>query len=142
MRNTLLTFPLALASLVCCGQAVLPVASTEVPPASATAAVKELAPAELAAMLGSPGVFVYDCNEEDMHAYAHVPGAKLLVYDQVTAEKLPPDHSATLVFYCYSPECPAGASAARAAMALGFTDVYCMVAGITGWQDAGLATEP
>ncbi|MEO8588604.1 MAG: rhodanese-like domain-containing protein [Flavobacteriales bacterium] len=135
MRRTLLACTLSLVALTCCGQ----------PDAGVVAhagSVKELDPAQLSAMLKSPGVFVYDCNEEDMHAEAHVPGAKLMVYDEVTADKLPADRNATLVFYCYSPECPAAASAARAAVALGFTTVYCMAAGITGWQDAGLPTEP
>ena len=109
---------------------------------SAQTMVKEVAPVELAAMAKEAKVFIYDCNEADMFAEAHVPGAVLTVYDALTAETLPADHSAPLVFYCYSPECPAGCTAARTAARLGFTTVYCMTAGITGWQDAGLATEP
>lgn len=103
---------------------------------------RNLEPAQLAAMLGTANVFIYDCNEEDMFREAHVPGAKLTVYDEVSADQLPADLSATLIFYCYSPECPAATTAARTAMALGHTDVYSMLAGITGWQDAGLPTEP
>jgi len=110
--------------------------------APTTSEVKDVAAAQLAQMLATSKVFIYDCNEPDMYAEAHVPGAVLTVYDEVTADKLPADHNATLVFYCYSPECPAGGKAARTAIKLGFTDVYCMVAGITGWQDAGLHTEP
>ena len=104
--------------------------------------VRNLEPAGLAAMLGKANVFIYDCNEEDMFREAHVPGAKLTVYDEVTAAQLPTDLSATLIFYCYSPECPAATTAARTALTLGHTDVYSMLAGITGWQDAGLPTEP
>ena len=136
-----LVVPAILASLAAQGQPTLPVASGA-DQGSAGDAVKELAPAQLAAMLKSPTVFVYDCNEQDMYVEAHVPGAKLAVYDRITSSMLPPDHNATLVFYCYSPECPAGTTAAHSAVALGFTDVYCMLAGITGWQDAGLPTEP
>ncbi len=105
-------------------------------------AVIDLSPAEVAAMLGQPNVFIYDCNEADMHAEARVPGAKLTVYDEVTAAILPADRSAMLVFYCYSPECPAGAMAAQTALTLGYANVFCMSAGIVGWQDAGLGTEP
>jgi len=60
----------------------------------------------------------------------------------ITADVLPADKSASLVFYCWSPECPAAGMAAETAASLGFTNVSCMYAGITGWQDAGLATEP
>ena len=130
--------------LLACSAAIISIFGHGQTPASeqGSAAVKELAPARLAEMIKAPSIFVYDGNEEDMYAEAHVPGAKLMVYDQVTADKLPSDHGATLVFYCYSPECPAGASAAHTAVLLGFTDVHCMIAGITGWQDAGFPTEP
>lgn len=104
--------------------------------------MKEIVPAELAVLMKETKLFIYDCNEADMYAEAHVPGALLIVYDALTADALPADHSAPLVFYCYSPECPAGCMAARTAAKLGFTTVYCLTAGITGWQDAGLATEP
>ena len=104
--------------------------------------VADLDPKQLSAMLGTPKLFIYDCNEEDMFVEAHVPGAKLTIYDAVTAETLPTDLSATVVFYCYSPECPASTTAAHTAIKLGHTSVYTMLAGITGWQDAGLPTEP
>ena len=81
-------------------------------------------------------------NEADNYAFAHVPGATLMAYDAITDLALPADKSASLVFYCWSPECRAAGMAAEIAAGLGFTNVYCMHAGITGWQDAGLATEP
>lgn len=105
------------------------------------AVVKEITPQELSNMLGK-GVFIYDCNEADNYDWAHVPGAILTVYDALSADHLPADLGAMLVFYCYSPECPAGTTAAHTAAKLGYTNVYSMVAGITGWQDAGLKTEP
>lgn len=136
MRSPLLFVLLGMASLTASGQSVVGDAS------SGGTTVQEIAPAELAGMIEAANVFIYDCNEADMFAEAHVPGAVLTVYDALTADSLPADRSAPLVFYCYSPECPAGCSAARTATKLGFTTVYCMTAGITGWQDAGLATEP
>ncbi|MEZ4740513.1 MAG: rhodanese-like domain-containing protein [Flavobacteriales bacterium] len=87
-------------------------------------------------------VFIYDCNEADTYAWSHVPGAVLTVYDALSKEQLPADPKAILVFYCYSPECPAGASAAKTAASLGYVNVYNMPAGIVGWEDAGLPTEP
>ncbi|MCB0795461.1 MAG: hypothetical protein KDB88_12050 [Flavobacteriales bacterium] len=105
-----------------------------------TSAVKDITPQALSAILGS--VEVIDVNEADNYAFAHVPGARLLPYDAITADVLPGDMATTLVFYCWSPECPAATMAASAAMVLGYTNVYCMQAGITGWQDAGFVTEP
>lgn len=105
-----------------------------------TNGIKGITPQELSARLGQ--VQVIDVNEADNYEFAHVPGAKLVAYDAITTEVLPADRSTTLVFYCWSPECPAAQMAASAASVLGFIDVYCMQAGITGWQDAGLPTEP
>ena len=102
--------------------------------------VKNITPQELFALL--PQVHVIDVNEADNYAFAHVPGATLMAYDAITTEALPADKSDTLVFYCWSPECPAAGMAAESAVKLGYTDVRCMHAGITGWQDAGLPTEP
>ncbi len=109
-------------------------------PMATSAPVKDITPQELSALLGR--VFVVDVNEPDNFAEAHVPGAKLVAYDALKAEDLPVDKSKTVVFYCWSPECPAGEKAAQSAIAFGYTDVRCMKAGITGWQDAGLHTEP
>lgn len=95
---------------------------------------------ELSKLLGQ--VHVIDVNEEDNYSFAHVPGARLMAYDHITAELLPADRSDTLVFYCWSPECPAAGMAAATAAGLGYGHVYHMKAGITGWQDAGLPTEP
>ena len=142
MRLALLLPSLTLASLVCYAQS--PVAGTS--PGNEHGApqdtVKDIDPSQLLAMLRTPNLYIYDCNEEDMFKEAHVPGAKLTVYDEVTAATLPTDLNAAVVFYCYSPECPAAATAARTAITLGHTNVYSMPAGITGWQDAGLRTEP
>lgn len=104
--------------------------------------VKDISPKELSAMLSNGHLRVIDVNDEDNYTDAHVPGAKRVEYDAITTEALPADKSTTLVFYCWSAECPAAGMAAQTASALGFTDVHCMRAGITGWQDAGLPTEP
>ncbi len=135
MRYLLLTLQFLLTTLLCQGQ------SGTIDPMKGTDA-HDMPPGQLSKLLGAAHLFVYDCNEEDMFAEAHVPGAQLIVYDQVTVDKLPEDKDATLVFYCYNPECPASHTAANSALGLGYTNVYYMVAGITGWQDAGLATEP
>jgi rhodanese-related sulfurtransferase len=101
-----------------------------------------LTPAELNAMLGMPHLFVYDCNEEEIYSAAHIPEARLTVYDQISTEILPKDTGETVVFYCYSPECSAAPMAAKAALDLGYAHVCLMPLGITGWQEAGLPTKP
>ena len=55
---------------------------------------------QVAGKLGSPKVHVYDNNSEERYASGHVPGAKWLDYDHVTASSLPSDRTDTLVFYC------------------------------------------
>ncbi|MCB0771103.1 MAG: rhodanese-like domain-containing protein [Flavobacteriales bacterium] len=104
--------------------------------------VRDITPEQLEVMRNEQVVYIFDCNEADQHGWSHVPGSVLLVYDEVTEDKLPSDKTAILVFYCYSPECPAGAMAAKAAVALGHSNVYSMPAGIVGWEDAGLPTGP
>lgn len=104
--------------------------------------VREISPLELSALIKASSVQIMDCNEEENFIWAHVPGAKLVAYDQITSAVLPGDKSATVVFYCYSPECPAAGMAAQSAKQLGHTHVLLMTAGIVGWQDAGLPTEP
>jgi rhodanese-related sulfurtransferase len=136
MRIPLFALSLGLATLTCTAQTADPITGLE------HAEAKDMLPAELSKALGTPNLFIFDCNEEDMYAEAHVPGARLIVYDEVTADKLPADKDATLVFYCYNPECPASHTAAQSAIKLGYTRVHYMLAGITGWQDAGLPTEP
>lgn len=149
MRTLLFIVPLCTTLVMCKGRStalVVEPAEVAPPPAKAdvvqVATVQEITPAQLAALLEKPAVFIYDCNEADMYTEAHVPHAELTVYDAITADKLPADHNAALVFYCYSAECPAGATAARTALTMGYHTVYCMTAGITGWQDAGMKTEP
>ena len=104
--------------------------------------VKDIQPQELHAKLGEPALHVIDVNEEDNYKEAHVPGAKRAEYDAITIDVLPTNRQDTLIFYCWSAECPAAGLAARTALDLGFANVYWMKAGITGWQDAGLPTEP
>ena len=43
-----------------------------------------ITPVRLSQMMDSAKVYVYDCNEPEMYAEAHVPGAVLTVYDAVS----------------------------------------------------------
>ena len=44
--------------------------------------------------------YIFDDNDKDRYAKSHVPGAKWLDEDHVTAADLPSDKGATLIFYC------------------------------------------
>ncbi len=43
---------------------------------------------------------VFDCNSKETFQDNHVPGAKWVPFNAVTADMLPSDKSTTLVFYC------------------------------------------
>lgn len=71
-----------------------------------------------------------------------IPGAVLLSdYETFAASELPADKKQSLVFYCANEQCGASHEAAKKAVALGYTDVKVLPAGIMGWSKAGQRTE-
>ncbi len=46
--------------------------------------------------------FIYDNNSRERWAKGHVPGAKWLDEESITAADLPADKDATLIFYCHN----------------------------------------
>jgi rhodanese-related sulfurtransferase len=95
-----------------------------------------VSPAEVEALLGRPGVVILDLNVPTVWEDHHLPGA-IHVDGPELARFLPADRGATLVLYCYSPECTASDEAAREAARLGYRDVRVMREGIRGWVKAG-----
>jgi len=63
----------------------------------------ELTVTEVAERLGQPSFFVFDNNGQGRWKRSHVPGAKNLNPYDYAASELPPDKTATLVFYCSGP---------------------------------------
>ncbi len=102
--------------------------------------VKNISPGELHGRLGPGGPAVFDLNAAHSWQTARVPGAASLGVD-FDASALPPNHDASLVFYCSNPLCSKAPRAARRAAKLGYTDVRVMSAGITGWLAAQLPTD-
>jgi rhodanese-related sulfurtransferase len=102
-----------------------------------TVQLKTMTVEEVAARLSDPKTFIFDNNNKDRYKKGHVPGAKWIEPDEITAVVLPADKSATLVFYCANEKCMACHSGAKAALALGYANVYIMPAGIAGWEKAG-----
>lgn len=94
--------------------------------------------AELAGMLERhEQVAIYDSNGAERYAQGHIPSARHVGHDQVTASVLPADRAARLVFYCANEHCMACHTSANQAIALGYTNVYVLPAGIMGWTSEG-----
>jgi hypothetical protein len=66
--------------------------------------LKELTVEEVATKIAANdgSVAVYDCNGKERYAQGHVPGARWVEYDNVTAADLPANKGTLLVFYCAS----------------------------------------
>jgi rhodanese-related sulfurtransferase len=83
-------------------------------------------------------VTVIDANGSDSFKSGHIPTA---IDYEANAEKLkevlPKDKDALIVAYCGGPQCDAYKAAAKAAVAMGYTNVKHLSAGISGWKSAG-----
>jgi rhodanese-related sulfurtransferase len=134
MRNPLLVL---VAALIAASPSACKKSSPADESSSEAVALKTLSVDEVAAKLKEPNTFVYDNNGADRYKKGHVPGATWIRPDEITAATLPKDKTATLVFYCANEHCMACHSGAKAALALGYTNVYIMPAGIAGWEKSG-----
>ena len=87
-------------------------------------------------------VTVIDANGSDSFKSGHIPTA---IDYEANAEKLkevlPKDKDALIVAYCGGPQCGAYKAAAKAAVAMGYTNVKHLSAGISGWKSAGEKVE-
>jgi rhodanese-related sulfurtransferase len=85
----------------------------------------------------APNVVILDANADDVRKdKGTVPGATLLSdYGKYALSELPQDKSTQLIFYCYNFLCTASDEAADRAIKAGYTNVWRMRDGITGWQD-------
>ncbi len=120
-----LALPLAACGAACCNTAA----------SSQAEAFKRISAADLNAKLAAKApLFVFDDNGDERYKQGHIPTAKALKADAVTADQLPADKAAMLVFYCGSDKCTACHHAAEAAIALGYTNVWIMPEGIKGWE--------
>lgn len=103
--------------------------------------IKTISPKDLHLAIQNQRVTVIDVNARHRWELAHVPGAINLDPAQFSAKDLPTDSARELVFYCSNVLCRKAPNAARRAMQFGYTDVYVMSAGISGWLDQQLPTE-
>lgn len=98
--------------------------------------------ADLKQAIADKKVTVIDVNGAASYARGHVPGAINFATERDNlASKLPADKGALVVAYCGGPSCSAYKAAANKASELGYTNVKHLSAGISGWLQAGEATE-
>ena len=91
--------------------------------------------------LGKPGLYLFDCNPEEIYKRSHVPGA---IMTNVAHWKslLPKDKkNAYLVFYCVNKLCNVSTEAAFEALRMGYYNVFIMPDGIQGWVGHGYEFE-
>ena len=103
--------------------------------------VASVTPDELEALMAGNKAHCFDANgPKTRKKYGMVPGAKPLSGSQYDMSELPKDKASKLVFYCSNESCGAAPSAAKKALAAGYTDVSTMPKGIMGWTKAGKKT--
>lgn len=100
-----------------------------------------LSPAEVLRQSQAGTLVTIDVNARERWLAARVPGARHMDPTGFGAGDLPEDRSSALAFYCSGPLCRKAPNAARRAKGLGYTNVFVMSAGISGWMSAGLPTE-
>lgn len=75
--------------------------ATPATPAAPEQELQRVSIDELAALIAHPEtVAIIDNNSRERYEQGHVPGARWVGHDQVTADVLPQDRSKRLVFYC------------------------------------------
>ena len=98
--------------------------------------------ADLKQAIADKKVTVIDVNGTASYKDGHVPTAIDFEASKADlASKLPADKGALVVAYCGGPSCSAYKAAANKAAELGYTNVKHLSAGISGWLQAGEATE-
>jgi rhodanese-related sulfurtransferase len=91
----------------------------------------------------SKSAVIIDVNGDDSFKAGHVPGAlNFAAIKDNLGTSLPKKKDALIVAYCGNPKCGAYLKAAKAAEKLGYTNIKHMSAGISGWKEAGMKTEP
>jgi rhodanese-related sulfurtransferase len=96
--------------------------------------------AQVEAVLGKPGVYVYDVNTPEIWERGHLPGAIYINRPDIR-RFLPRDKRAVVIFYCANRLCSASIAAAREAVRRGYRNAYVMPEGIFGWATSGRRTE-
>lgn len=98
----------------------------------------DISHADLTAAVKAKSAVVIDVNGSESYKAGHIPGAiDFEANEKNLAKSLPADKNALVVAYCGSPQCNAWKQAAKAASALGYTNVKHYSGGISGWKSSG-----
>ncbi|MCX6898157.1 MAG: rhodanese-like domain-containing protein [Verrucomicrobia bacterium] len=98
----------------------------------------EISVAEVKDAIQAKKITLIDVNGSESWKGGHIPGAIDFQSSKgKLASLLPQEKDALVVAYCGGPSCGAYAAAAKAAKALGYTNVKHLKAGLSGWQGAG-----
>jgi rhodanese-related sulfurtransferase len=103
----------------------------------------DISTADVKAAADAKTAVIIDANSPASYKAGHVPGA--LSWGEIKSDlaaKLPADKNAEIIAYCGNPGCGAYLQAAKAAKKLGYTNIKHMPAGIDGWNEAKMPTEP
>jgi rhodanese-related sulfurtransferase len=97
-----------------------------------TAEVSFISPVDTKALMESEDVLLLDVRTQEEYAEAHIEGAKLLPYDEISerTDELPADKDMAIIVYCRSGS--RAATAGRTLVGLGYTQVYNL-GGISSW---------
>ena len=97
-----------------------------------TAEVSFITPIDAKALMESEDVLLLDVRTQEEYAQAHIEGAKLLPYDEISerTDELPADKDMAIIVYCRSGS--RAATAGRTLVGLGYTQVYNL-GGISSW---------
>lgn len=88
-------------------------------------------------VLGQPGVYILDCNPEEIHAKSHIKGSIHANIEDWT-KLLPADKkNSFIIFYCINRLCTVSFEASLVAIDMGYENVYVMPDGIQGWVTHG-----
>jgi rhodanese-related sulfurtransferase len=110
--------------------------------AAMAAEFPDISIADLNKAIAEKKVTVIDVMGSNSYKNGHVPTAIDFAANQdKLASQLPKDKDALIVAYCGGPACNAYQKAAKAATALGYTNVKHLTAGISGWKKEGQPLE-
>ncbi len=102
----------------------------------------EITMKDLKSAMAAGKVTLLDVNGTESWKDGHIPGAiDFTASKEQLARVLPKDKNALVVAYCGGPKCQAYQQAAKAAKDLGYKNVKHLVAGISGWKEAGEKVE-
>ncbi|MDO5531377.1 rhodanese-like domain-containing protein [Sutterella sp.] len=91
--------------------------------------------------LGKPGVYVFDCNPENIYEQSHLKGSIHANVENWT-DLLPEDKkNSFIILYCINRLCNVSYEASLKVIELGYENVYLMPDGIQGWVSNGYEFE-